>query len=709
MIKYISVFSFLLLLTNGISQAKVDLDRSVPVWMEYDTSSNFANLNWIADENAANYYVSKVTNGTNLMPLVTLDGDATGYIIGLMTKGEKLDFHVRKDIVGRGIISVGIELPALHERGRCLIAIDDILSDSLVTEINQLIEDITMDGWEVDTLHIPQSAEVVKVKTKIKEWYDETYGLSQTLFLLGHIPVPYSGNTQHDGHNNHQGAWAADVFYGELNGNWTDSFVDNTTPSRAKNDNIPGDGKYDQTSIPSNVELEVGRVDFHDLPAFEKDEIELTRQYLNKNHEFKIGNKEYPRRALVENNFSGFAEGFGQSGWRNFPTMFGGDSVSVKNYDVVLESNKYLFSYACGGGSYTSCSGVGTTQNLWATKDLQTVFTLNFGSYFGDWDSQNNFLRAALGSGDILVNAWSGRPIWQLYDMALGKHIGVSTKLSQDAFGTFYSQGNSAKSAHIALMGDPTLRLHAIKPAEALTATFFDGDNQLDWSTSADASHGYFVYRRESGTNWQLVAEFVESTSFLDYCVNSNTNYEYMVKAVKLERSGSGSYFNTSLGISTSILTGENPNLNIYYADNDMDGYGNAFDVTMACNIPLGFIDNFMDCDDTNADINPDGIEIPNNGIDEDCDGVDLLVGVEELEELEIVVYPNPTSGLILIGGEKLEGLRYRLYNVRGEVVKSGGLVRSIDISGEVDGLYWLEVRSIQSGIKYSEKILLTK
>jgi hypothetical protein len=694
MFRLISLSIFLLFSLNLHSQAKVDLDQSVPLWMEYEANSNEATLNWIADSNASNYYVSKVSTFQSLIPLGTLEGSATDFFVGALSKGDIYSFHIRKDIAGRGIINVGIEIPAVHKRGRCLIAIDDILSLPLANEIDQLIEDIRMDGWQVDTLHISQEEEVVSVKSKVVEWYDENYENSQSLFLLGHIPVPYSGNSAHDGHGNHQGAWAADLFYGEVDGNWTDLFVNNTTPSREKNKNIPGDGKYDPTNNPSNLEIEVGRVDFNDLPAFPDDEIELTRQYLNKSHEFKVGNNQYPRRALVENNFSGFPEGFGQSAWRNFPAMFGGDSVTTQNYDVLLETDKYLCSYACGGGSYTSCSGVGTTSNLWVAKNIQTVFTLTFGSYFGDWDSQNNFLRSALGSGDVLVNAWAGRPAWQIFDMAIGKHIGYSAMKSQDASGSFYNQGNSPKSAHIALMGDPTLRLHPVKRAENLVANFDNGDVHLDWEASGDASHGHLIYRREIGAEWSLIAEVDSVNTFIDICLGSNTNYEYMVKALKLEYSGSGSYYNSSLGITTEVLTGENPLLTAYYPDSDMDGYGNFEGIVFECMIPPGFAENGLDCDDTNSDINPDGIEIPNNDIDEDCDGMDLLVGVDDIEGIDIKIYPNPTNGILYITGDIQDDWTYKLYNAQGLLIKSASLTNRINIENFDNGLYWLELNS---------------
>jgi hypothetical protein len=690
-------------------QAKVDLDRSVPLWVEIDPTTNLAKLKWIADENANSYQISEVITEPNLIALGTVDGEATEFFIGELIKGKEYGFHVAKGSLARGIIKVGNELPAVHDRGRCLIVIDDLLTEPLSLEITQLIEDIQMDGWQVDTLLVSQSDEVTSVKMKILDWYDSDFTNSQSLFLLGHVPVPYSGNSAHDGHTDHQGAWAADVFYGEIDGFWRDVTINNTTPSREKNKNVPFDGKYDQTLIPSDIDIEVGRVDFHDLPAFPDDEIELTRQYLIKSHDFKVGNKDYPRRALVENNFGGFAEGFGQSGWRNFTTMFGGDQVSVQNYDVVLTTDKYLCSYACGGGSYTSCSGVGSTSNLWAAKDIQTVFTMTFGSYFGDWDSQNNFLRSALASGDVLTNAWAGRPVWHLYHMSLGRHIGYSTKETQNATGPFYSQSFSTRSAHIALMGDPTLRLHAVKRASNLSASFTGEDVQLEWLGSPDASHGYFVYRRSEGMDWQLIAQHIDTPSFLDYCAEPNTTFEYMVKAAKLEYTGSGSYFNTSLGITTTIQTGENPLLVMYYADADMDGFGNPDNFLLSCAIPPGFTNNGLDCDDTNSDIYPEAEEIPNNGIDEDCDGEDLLLGSEEFEGLEIKIYPNPANDYLSVRSAGFHDLEYKLYNALGIIIKSGKVSDYISVKELNEGVYYLEIADSAKKYKYFETVIIQK
>jgi len=62
----------------------------------------------------------------------------------------------------------------------------------------------------------------------------------------------------------------------------------------------------------------------------------------------------------------------------------------------------------------------------------------------------------------------------------------------------------------------------------------------------------------------------------------------------------------------------------VFYADTDNDGFGDPTDSIAVCFAaqPLGFVDNNLDCDDTNSSINPNAVEIPCNGIDENCSGM---------------------------------------------------------------------------------------
>src|SRR3989344_4826195 len=60
---------------------------------------------------------------------------------------------------------------------------------------------------------------------------------------------------------------------------------------------------------------------------------------------------------------------------------------------------------------------------------------------------------------------------------------------------------------------------------------------------------------------------------------------------------------------------------NIYYMDNDGDGYGNSFtNNKLACFLPKGYVINNLDCNDNNSNINTNIAEVC-NGIDDNCDG----------------------------------------------------------------------------------------
>ena len=57
-----------------------------------------------------------------------------------------------------------------------------------------------------------------------------------------------------------------------------------------------------------------------------------------------------------------------------------------------------------------------------------------------------------------------------------------------------------------------------------------------------------------------------------------------------------------------------------FYIDSDGDGFGDAAVVTAACSQPSGYVSDSTDCDDTDADISPDGEEVCDEA-DNDCDG----------------------------------------------------------------------------------------
>ncbi|NBP30421.1 MAG: hypothetical protein EBV23_12760, partial [Flavobacteriia bacterium] len=68
-----------------------------------------------------------------------------------------------------------------------------------------------------------------------------------------------------------------------------------------------------------------------------------------------------------------------------------------------------------------------------------------------------------------------------------------------------------------------------------------------------------------------------------------------------------------------------------YFQDNDGDNFGNVAVTLSACSAPQGYVLDSTDCNDQNAAINPSAIDIPGNGIDENCNGIDAPLVAAQL------------------------------------------------------------------------------
>ncbi len=64
-----------------------------------------------------------------------------------------------------------------------------------------------------------------------------------------------------------------------------------------------------------------------------------------------------------------------------------------------------------------------------------------------------------------------------------------------------------------------------------------------------------------------------------------------------------------------------------WYLDADGDGYGDALTTAAACAAPAGYVDDDTDCNDADDTVFPGAAEVCEDGIDQDCDGLDAECG----------------------------------------------------------------------------------
>jgi len=543
----------LLQLPTLTGQAFFDVDQSVKLWAEVEREPATITVNWIQDPRAVSYDLYRRVHGATGWGgrLGNYPATTTRYVDTDVVPEKLYEYKIEKfveGVEGYGYVLSGIEMPAVHRAGELLIVITARTLEEVADDLTAYRSVLTTDGWPNRLLVVGREDAVSAIKADIVAAHDAAPFTA--VLLLGDVPVPHSGDIKPDAHPTHRGAWSADIYYGDLDGVWTDTVVNVTQSDNPRNHNVPGDGNFDQSFLPSDVEVAVGRADFSELPVFADDEYALLRAYLRKNIDYRTKAFMVSRRAAMRNT-NPWRGALGQNGIRNFSPLVGPENILYDTWEAVFDED-HLWYYAAGGGGYSRLGGAGSSFN-YALRPFRAVFTGWFGSYFGDYHSEDNYMRAALASGTTLTAAWVGAPHWHFHRMGMGLPMADATVTTQNN-DTIYTADFFPRGVHVNLLGDPTLKSYVVAPPKDLAGTREQGTVELRWSPPADPVDGYFVYSRAAdGDRYQLLDAVDREVTDFSLAVPADGTYHYLVRASRLETTPSGTFYNLSAGTAVTI------------------------------------------------------------------------------------------------------------------------------------------------------------
>jgi hypothetical protein len=530
-------------------------------------------LTWVEDttETSPDYRPSytvarKAPSDTNWGAPITIPAGDTSFTDREVVVGQVYEYDVTRnfhdptagqpDHVAHGYLTSGINVPIPDRRGEVIVVIENRIADAMSDRVARLKADLIGDGWTVSQIDVSADDSPSSVRQKIHDRYYSTSPRPRSVFLLGHIPVVRSGFTAPDAHD--ERALPADGFYADLDGNWTSS---------------GDDSNYDNDTIPSNVELEIGRVDFADLGGIGTgmDDIGLTARYLDKDHAYRSAQMRFAPRGLVADRI-GIDRGRAPAAqaYRDITAFFGPDAVIQANTEdnatdderwiSRVHSESYTWTFGSGAGDPDSIASLGTRDDtkIATSADIASgqlpAFVLLFGSHFLDWALPDNLLRSVLAAPTGgLGSGWSGRPNLLMHPMGLGETAGYGVRLTMNNDTLYFSQANAfCRGVHLAWMGDPTLRLAYTAPVGGLAGSRDGNTVRLSWQRSGDADGNavtYVVYRAANtdGPYTRLTAAALGDQSYVDSSAPGGATY--MVRAVKIEQTASGTYQNASEGV----------------------------------------------------------------------------------------------------------------------------------------------------------------
>ncbi len=489
-----------------------------------------------------------------------------------VTLGSAYEYQISRNTgtqTATGYLTACIKYDQTNHKGRMLLVVDNSFEISLATEIQQLQNDLTYDGWFVETIYVPRAttweteSSILTVKNAITAAYNNapTNDKPKHLFLLGHIPVARSGQGAFapDGHDENKGARGADCFYADIDGVFTDVATYNPGNIDVKAINLPGDLKWDQDFIPSELEMAFGRVDFANIGGSSQTELQLLQSYLNRLHNYRIVASGYDMGNKTAFNFG--YDNSNDGSYRSLIPLSG--TTNVDQYSGIVIFPLWVNQ---NGPYQVFMQNVEIPHPVaWDDNGMNATIFSSDQSYWGYWDDAQN----SWGAGHIrnllskptkcLGILYTTSAVNLFHQTGMGETMGWSIKRIMDHNQTNnlyqkpeqdYDTWEFWGRTHLQYHGDPTLRLNQVIPPTNVEIAMNNG-YQIIWNASTDSNIvGYHVYRSytENGPFERLTTTPITDLFYNDGELTTVIRY-YLVKAIKLETTGSGTYLNPSIGV----------------------------------------------------------------------------------------------------------------------------------------------------------------
>lgn len=456
-------------------------------------------------------------------------------------------------------------------QGQMIVLVTNDIVNGLNEKYLRLKKELTGEGWFVNELIVSKASgwysgdTVVDIKNQLISIYNNApiNDKPKMLFILGHVPMPRSGSTlitAPDAHDQNKGARGFDGYYADIDGVYSDTATFNPGGLQILEAiNIPGDYKWDQDFLNSDIEMAFGRVDFFDITSYNLTEMEMTSIYLDKLSNYKnVANGfEMGEKTAFHNGYNNSNDG----SFRTLPNI----SKTVNVYENTTGAIHPQWVQNNGPFKIYMQNQIAPDLSEWDTYGMDATVYTSDQSYWGYNDCPqigNGYgrIRALLASNTkCIVSLWTTSTINTFYQTCSGDPLGYAIKekinhnTSNNNIETPQSQWDTEdwwNRTHLTYNGDPSIRLYQVKPPTALIINEVNGHSTLSWAPSNDTSIlGYNIYKSDSefGVFNKINSSIIAAPEYIDLTYQQND--WYMVRAIKKVESGCGQFQEASIGV----------------------------------------------------------------------------------------------------------------------------------------------------------------